>query len=310
MTKFIKYLLVVIVGFLICDFSISFVVEKLIKNKYHPIIYSTYNTQSDIAIFGASRASHHYVPSVLKDSLYLTAYNYGMDGRNIYVHYLLLKMLLENTSKKPCLVILELGAIDINDTPKWNEEKLNELFPYYYSEKCVRDLLSDVLGSEELFVVNFSGLYRHNSNGLSYLKWVFKGFPQRISIDGYVPLYKQWNEPLKQVAEHGKTTHPKKLEYIEKFIDLCKQEGIYLILTASPTYMLLPEKQNWVDEVERIAERKNIPFYYHEKESIFLSHREWFNEPVHLNDDGAQIYSRIISSEIKNNKDLILENKK
>ena len=299
MTKFIKYILLVIIGLVICDFSISYVIERLIKNRYNSVIYSTYNIQSDIAILGASRAAHHYAPRVLEDSLHMTVANYGVDGHNIFTHYIVLNSLLKHSPKKPSIVILEISPIDINDTPTWNTEKLKMLYPYFYSEEYVRDLLSDVLGPGELFAIRIFGLYRHNSNYLSYLKSLLLGFPQ--AADAYNPLTEVWDKPIEFEEELGTSFHEKKVEYMEKFISLCKQEGIKLILTVSPSYKLLPEKLKWVDEVERIAEENNLPFYYHEKDSLFLSHREWFNDPVHLNYDGAQIYSRIISSEIKNN---------
>ena len=208
--------------------------------------------------------------------------------------------MLENTSKKPCLVILELSSIDVNNTPKWNEEKLNVLYPYYNSEKYVRELLSDVVDSKELLMIKVSGLYRHNSNVLSYLKWMTNGFLQ-ASFDGYVPLYKKWNESIKQEKVHEEITHKKKLEYIDKFIDLCKHEGINLVFAVSPNYKLLPKRQKWVDELEKIANRKDIAFYYHEKDSLFLSHREWFNEPFHLNDTGAKEYTRLMIPFLKEN---------
>ena len=298
MKKIIEYLLVVIIGLAVCDFAISFVLEKIIKNRYNTTVYSTYTTHPDIAIFGASRASHHYVPSVLKDSLNMTAHNYGMDGQNIYVHYLLYKMLLENASNKPKVAILELNAIDVNDTPKWNEERLNSLFPYYRSEKSVRELLTDLLEPMELLAVRTLGLYRHNSNYLSYIKLMITGIPED-NTDGYKPLYRQWNEPMKYEAEHGKTLHSKKISYIEKFIALSKKNGVQLVFAVSPNYKQLPEKQNWLEEVKRVSAINNIPILYHESDSLFLSHREWFNEPFHLNDEGARIYTGIISNEIE-----------
>ena len=180
MTKFIKYILLVIVGLVICDFSISFVIEKMMKNRYDPIIYSTYNNQSDIVILGASRAAHHYVPSVFEDSLHLTSHNYGMDGQNIFMHYFVLNSLLEHSGIKPKIVILEVGAIDINYTPQWNTEKLNILYPYYHSDDGVKNLLSDVLDPGELLALKLLGLYRHNSNYLSYFKHLLFGFPPAI----------------------------------------------------------------------------------------------------------------------------------
>lgn len=298
MKKTIKYLLLVILGLGAIDLATTQVVEKLMKNRYDTTIYSTYSTHPEIAIFGASRAVHHYIPSIISDSLHLTAYNYGIDGQNIYMHYLLLKMLIENTPQKPKIVLLELSAIDVNNTVNYNEEKLNLLYPYFSTEKPVRDLLSDVMDPKEFYIVNYSGLYRHNSNYISYVKWMIKGFPNTYS-DGYIPLTNRWNKPIEFEQEQGNSLYPKKIAYIYNFIELCGQEGIQLFFAVSPNYKILPERQGWLEEVKRISEEKKIPLLYHESDSLFLAHKEWFNEPFHLNDEGAQIYSKIICSELK-----------
>lgn len=293
---FVKYIIIVLFGVLISDIAISFVLETLMNKRYNEQIYSTYNLSADIAILGASRASHHYIPKVFEDSLHLKTRNLGIDGKNIFTQYIVLRSIVEHSQHKPKMVILELSAIDINDTPKWNTENLNILFPYFRSESYVRDLLKDVLPTGEFYSLIISGLYRHNSNILTYSKLLLQGFS--IKNDGYIPLYREWNKPIKYEEEHGLSIHPKKVEYIEKFISLCKQEDIKLIFVVSPNYKLLPN-QVWVKTVKAIALGNNIPFLYHEKDSLFHSHPEWFNEPFHLNDVGAHIYSDLIANEIR-----------
>ena len=46
------------------------------------------NINSDIAIYGSSRAWVHINPKILKDSLNLKAYNFGIDGHNFWLQYL------------------------------------------------------------------------------------------------------------------------------------------------------------------------------------------------------------------------------
>lgn len=42
---------------------------------------------ANILIFGSSRAAHHYVPSILSDSLGMSCYNCGLDGNGIIYGY-------------------------------------------------------------------------------------------------------------------------------------------------------------------------------------------------------------------------------
>lgn len=298
MRLFLKYMLIVIAGLVVCDIIVSFVVEKIETDKSSPALYSVCHASSEIAIMGSSRASHHYIPKVLSDSLHLSAHNYGIGGQNIFIHYLMLEMLLEKASEKPGIVILELSTIDVYDTPQWNEETMNIAYPYYHKEKCVRELLTDVLDPKETFFVKYSGLYRHNSKYITYLGQMITG-ADNDSSDGYLPLLKQWNDTAKYGEEENTIIHPLKVKYIHKYVELCKKNSIKLIFAVSPYYKKLPAKQNWVAEIERIARNNDIPFLYHEKDTMFLEHREWFNDPYHLNDKGANIYTRMVCSEIK-----------
>ena len=45
--------------------------------------YLTRESKADIYIFGSSRANHHYVSSILKDSLQGDCINCGLDGNGI-----------------------------------------------------------------------------------------------------------------------------------------------------------------------------------------------------------------------------------
>ena len=294
--KFVKYIIIVLVGIVISDFTISFAIEHLMKNRYDERFYSTFSSSAEVAIMGASRAAHHYVPQIISDSLHMTVANYGIDAQNIITHYAVLQSLLKNSLQKPKVVVLEIGAIDINDTPKWNTEKLNVLYPYFNSEDYIRTILKDVLPPTEYLILNLSGLYRHNSMLMRYIKPLLKQSSR--GADGYSPLHKRWNRPIQFEEEHGDTIYPKKVEYFDKFISLCRKEGIYLIFAVSPNYKKLPEQQ-WEEKMRQIADANHIPLFYHERDPLFLAHREWFNEPFHMNDDGARVYSAQIGREIR-----------
>ena len=63
-------------------------------------MYSLEEANADIIVFGFSCAFHHYIPSIIEDSTGLTCYNAGLDGRNIYYHNPILKVLLSNFTPK------------------------------------------------------------------------------------------------------------------------------------------------------------------------------------------------------------------
>lgn len=304
MKLFLRYISIVILALIVCDILITFVVEKIEGNRFSPTIYSVYYTSPQIAIMGSSRASHHYIPQILTDSLQLTAQNYGVGAKNIYIHYLLLQMLLEKAQQKPKIIILELSDIDLYDIPQWNEETTTIAYPYYHKEKCVRQLLDQLLDPKEACLINISGLYRHNSNYILYLKQKITQ-TEIVANHGYVPLYGQWNHNINQTInqtnnpQNQQTIHPLKKTYINKYVQTCKKNGIKLFFAVSPYYKKTNGKQAWITELEQIAQNNDITFLHHENDSLFLQHREWFKDPLHLNDKGAHIYTKTVCSEIK-----------
>ena len=297
MKKLLKYLLIVLLSVGVFDVLVSFVLDKNINKVYVSTITETYDAESDIAIIGASRAIHHYNPQILQDSLKLTAHVYGAGGQNVYFHYTVLNALMEHSKKKPKLVLLELSAIDVYDSPKWNTEKLNILFPYYHNEPVVKDVLTDVLDNKELFFVRISGLYRHNSKFLTYIKNTWFG-TKTTSNNGYIPLKNIWTKPIQESEKHDRSLDYQKVAYIDKIIDLCQRENITLIFTISPHYTIT-DTNNWKNELIAKVRSRNVQIIDYEQDIYFLEHGELFNEPFHLNEVGVAVYNKMVISDLK-----------
>lgn len=291
-SKFAIYLLSVLAIVACVDIAFSLIVEKVMDRRFNPQIHKTYSADSDIAIIGASRASHHYIPEMLEDSLNLSATNYGIDGRNIYVHYALLKSLVNNSEKKPSVVILDLSNVDVYNTPGFNKERINVLYPYY-KDSVVYDVLSDLLEPQELASLRYSGLVRHNSNLLQYSKDYVSG---EGTGKGYEPLYGVLEDEREREMDAGELD-PEKIKYLNLFIDECKANDIKLYIVTSPFYTIY-DGYRWVDEIERISDSKGVPYIHLEKDSVFLAHRDWFSDPAHLNDRGARELTKRIIREI------------
>lgn len=293
-SKFLIYVFLVLAIVVVVDLLVSASTDSLMKNKFDRRIEAVKEGNSDIAIIGASRASHHYIPKMLEDSLHVSAFNYGIDGRNIYVHYAVLKKLLDN-ERKPKIVILDLSNVDVYDTPGFNLERLNILYPYY-KDPTIGEILSDLLDNAEWSSIKYSGLVRHNSNFINYVKDLMKS--PNDANKGYEPLSNTLNEEIKEETGSNSRIDAKKLEYLKKFIAECKKNNIRLILVSSPAYTIDRNKQ-WVKEIKEIAEKNQVPYLDFQDDPLFLTHKEWFSDPAHLNDKGAHEFSKLIIHEIK-----------
>ena len=47
-----------------------------------------------------------------------------------------------------------------------------------------------------------------------------------------------------------------------------------------------------------ICRMHHVPTIDHYTDPLFMQNREWFKEAMHLNDDGAHKYSKIVANEI------------
>lgn len=296
-SKFIIYIFLVIVIVICVDLLITWVIENRMHSYYNQKIeYAKSNScQSQIAIIGASRAAHHYIPEIFEDSLNLSTFNYGIDGRNIYVHYAILKLLIDNKNQKPNMVILDLSNVDVYNTPGFNKERLNILYPYC-SDTTIYNILSDLLDKTELLSIKSLGLVRHNSSILQYAKNMIYNSP--IKDKGYESLTNIWGKELESQHYEPHDIDSTKTKYLEKFIKECTQANIQLILVTSPSYNIQQDNE-WSNLISQLAKEGNVPYYNFDNDSLFLSHREWFSDPTHLNDKGAQDFSKIIIQELK-----------
>lgn len=296
MKKFPLYVLFVLLGVGVIDVLFSIGIEKLLRTWNTSTISTTHYASPDIAIFGASRAHHHYNPHIIGDSLNCSVYLYAKDGMNIYYHYTMLCALLEHAAQKPKVAIFEMSDIDVNDIPGYNTERLHFLYPYYYNEVAARRVISDLLDKGELLFVRISGLYRSNSKLLSYAKSAF-----RKKLDpnfGYAPLYNVWVEPIKEIETSREHVDNKKMEYINKVIETCKKYNIKLIFVDSPNFVIIHAEQ-WKNEIRELAQRNDVVFLDYGQDSTFMQHNEWFQDWDHLNTAGADIYTKIIAEDIK-----------
>lgn len=253
----------------------------------------------DIAVFGASRAAHHYVPQVFQDSLGYKLMNYGCDGQNIYNHYAMLSMRINNSSEKPKLVMLEIASIDISDTPGHNTDKLSVLNPFYDLNNDVKQVLG-LKGKTYNYGLRMSKLFKYNSY-LSVVVKCFFGIEEGVyKNQGYEPLYGQWKKNIEIIKEDkDPNMDGTKRSYLIRFIELCKDNDIPIIILNSPHFVIYDVNRTWWKEVVNIAQDYDVPCWDYEQSEMFISSPEVFNEPYHLNDKGAKLYSVVVASRIK-----------
>lgn len=251
------------------------------------------NDSHDILIFGSSRAHHHYDTPFLSDTLGLDAYNAGYDGNGVILAYGLLDLILERYHPKLVLLDVE-PSFDIY---KYNYDDNNKrylsLLKPYYRKDSVKSIFKDI-SIEEWYKVH-SGLIRYNSKILSLVV----SYLRNIETDdhGYKPLYEIYEDESDNNRTYNEEVDSVKLSYIEKFIKKTKEKKIALAVVASPKYGA--ESSDCLTPVIKLCSQYSIPFLDYYASPIYMIHKEWFRESMHLNVEGARHFSKSIASDIK-----------
>ena len=256
------------------------------------IKYLAHDVHEDILLMGTSRCNCHYVPSILSDTLGLSVYNGGIDAsNNIYAHYIMLNHIL--AIHRPKVICLEVMATDYEKEA--DPFSTITFFAPYFGRNERADSVFLLAGS--YWKYRISHLYRYNAKAVSNIAGLVIN-RQEGSDNGYISFPEPAHFPDSLVRRKTQQCADSlKLEYVQRFIDLCKENDIRLIFMVSPMYTKIDA--NYYDVLKAIAKRNDIPFLDYHSEGLYLDHPEYFMDNDHLWDKGARKYSSIFAHDLK-----------
>ena len=88
-----------------------------------------------------------------------------------------------------------------------------------------------------------------------------------------------------------------KILYLKKIISLCKNHKIKLIFSVSPSYKKTDSYA--YTYAKDLAKVNDIPFISHYSDTLINRNKENFYDQVHLNMKGAQTFTKVFVSELK-----------
>lgn len=296
MKKFIIKISVFLLMLILSDLALGFAFNLLDYTKSGAIqkVHSMMTEATpELLILGSSRASHHYITSIIEDSLGLKAYNAGVDGQGTTISYALLKGVSQR--KIPRLIICEITPnFDLFDTTGLG---LHYLYPYI-DNLDIRKMILDFNENDRIKL--WSNAYRLNSK-------LFRIFPSMLSSTdynkGYVPIK---NQTVKDNTKDNTKVTPKivyqvskkKEKYLRKLICEALDNNCKIIFFISPVYKG-GDAAMYQKEIDIIREYK-IPIYNHMDDTMFITNPNLFSDRTHLNDYGACEYTKVIIEEIEN----------
>ena len=243
-------------------------------------------SNEDIIIMGSSRASHHYVPQILTDSLGMSCFNAGQDGNGIILQYGRWKMISERYAPKVLIYDVTPG-FDLQEND--NMAYVDRLKPFC-DDSEVKNYVADIFPIERWKL--YSQMYRYNYKFLEMLSDCVKSKDDKLN--GYIPLYGQIRKEVVEGAANAMVKpiefDETKLQYLECLAQECQARNTQLIFVASPYYKGGSYNEETFFPVSDLAAKYGLPFYYLNV-SEFTDDSNLFKDSHHLNDEGAKTFT-------------------
>ena len=266
---------------------------KTTSGDYYRTTYAMDSTNAEIIILGSSRASHHYIPKLIEDSLGMSCYNTGRDGNFLLFNYAVFKSIVKRYSPK--IIILDINPSELYQDEN-DYEGLATLLPYYQNKPELKDIIE--LRSKVENYKMLSAVYPFNSTVIAISKGNLGAYNDNNN-KGYLPLFGSTLREGKAVFQTnvGKELDNYKLNVLDSMALICSQKGIYFIVVQSPRFVIL-KQENESLQINRITSNYNYSYWNLVNDSLFINNPELFRDGAHLNDTGAQIFTRLVSHRI------------
>lgn len=309
MKQFIKHLILFLLPLLI----LSFVVDKVLNNtlkKSKTGDYKVWNdllngsVNSDIVIYGSSRAWYHLNPKIFEDSTGLNTYNLGVDGHNFYMQNLRHELLLKY-NKQPKIIILSLDNFTLN---KKKDLYNPEQFLPYLKNKEILKATKTYFGFDyfdyQLPLIRYAGQIGPLKNALKII--VKPSLNKTDRYKGFSGQNLEWNNDLDKALllqkNYVQLFDSATVILFDEFLKNVKDKKIEVIMVYSPEYI---EGQKFVSNrnelfsiYHKFSAKYNIPFFDYSDDSLSYDKKYFYNSQ-HLNGKAADIFTIKLLNDIK-----------
>jgi hypothetical protein len=259
---------------------------------YYHLIYSLDSTEAEVIILGSSRASRHYVPEIIEDSLNLTCFNTGVDGNYMFNNYAVYKSIIERYTPKVVLMDINPGEIY---TGTEGYDQLAPLLPFYKTKKEIKSVIHLKSKFERLKLI--SKIYPFNSSLLAIVTGILQTEDINV-LKGYMPLFGNVSDTtIGCRREENKEIDINKIKVLEALASDCDDRNIKLVFIQSPKYIKVIQETS-VSLINKLASNHGAEFWNYVNDTVFLK-PEYFKDANHMNNSGAYKFTRAIADRIK-----------
>jgi hypothetical protein len=312
-TVFLIKMLIFLALVIMLDFSIGSILKYFYFKQKSGLLYrTTYSmdsTRADFLVLGSSTATHHYNSDILEKRLGISVYNAGRNANPIFYDFAVFQSILKRYTPK--IVLLDFNVEEFKVNPD-DYDKISSLLPYYKDHPEIRSiirlkspyenykLLSKIYPFNSLLFTIGIGSTNFNTNR-----------DDINDVKGYVPLSRVWTKRITtdtSIKEYELDSN--KINTLKSFVYECTTFNIQLYIIVSPRFVKYSGSDISIEIARKIAKQSNFSLYDYSKDTIFWEHKEYFADGIHLNNDGATIFSnKVVDTILKSKQYLHIKSK-
>ena len=250
------------------------------------------DVEADVVVMGSSRALYHMNPVVMDSILGESTYNLGVDGRNLNTqinkYYIYRKR-----NKKPRLIIQNIDAFALKYEVGYNKY---QFFPYFWDEDMRKAYFN-----EEPFTAGekYLPMYRYIHRGL----WVFLSNNEKHLVKGFRGQNSSWNgSAFERIDSIPFVVSDTTSRRFDEYLSQVKADGIKVVFVYSPIYIgatrKMTDQKRMYATYQHYADKYDIPIL--DYTNMWLCYdTSYFYNAMHLNKQGADIFSDSLAHDIK-----------
>ena len=256
--------------------------------------FNSENDRYDVVFCGSSHAYCSFVPLVIWEETGLDSYVIATQKQPLWATYYYMKEIIAR--QHPQLIVLDCytASKDEEYTDDATNYTLSDDFPFGINKlKMVYACAPS--GSRFDLLVRFT---KYHSRWSELTDEDFGFRPHTLSdwLNGYCMLTAATPNVQKPYAGAQELTIPlsdKNTEYLEKIIELCREEGAELLIVKTPSNESAAER-GYYNSVAEIAQENGVTFinYNDLYNKIGIDMSTDFFDAAHLNHRGAQKFTR------------------
>lgn len=288
-----------------------FISKNLLKSNTSPGNYKTWNdiyngtVNSELLIYGSSRASMHIDPTILEDSLNYKAYNFGILGHNFSTQYLRhLEYLKYNPPPKHIILCIDLFSLE----KRVDLYESNQFLPYMLWNHNMRNYTNSykVFSLQDYYVP----LIRYLGKTSAIRKALESVFTYKkngaFKYKGYRSTNSRWNNDMfKESVKRGGTEiniDSTSLSLFDKFLIECAEKNVQVTLVYTPEFIdgqkFVVNRKEIFSMYQNYAIKYNLTLLNYANDSI-CSKKKYFYNSLHLNKTGAEFFSKKLGHDLK-----------